>query len=75
MLPGLESSGLPDDAIEVGRILDAWGVKGWVKILAHSASSEALFSSSSWFLQPPDAKHHQRHKNHDAQDHCRGVLN
>lgn len=57
MLPGLEPSGLPDDAIEVGRILDAWGVKGWVKILAHSASSEALFSSGCWFLQPPEAKH------------------
>ncbi len=57
MLPGLESSGLPEDAIEVGRILDAWGVKGWVKILAHSASSEALFSSGRWFLQPPDTKH------------------
>ncbi|MDP3411978.1 MAG: ribosome maturation factor RimM [Polaromonas sp.] len=57
MLPGLESSGLPDDAIEVGRILDAWGVKGWVKILPHSASSEALFSSGRWFLQPPEAKH------------------
>lgn len=57
MLPGLESSGLPEDAIEVGRILDAWGVKGWVKILPHSASSEALFSSGRWFLQPPEAKH------------------
>ncbi len=56
-LPGLESSGLPEDAIEVGRILDAWGVKGWVKILPHSASSEALFSSGRWFLQPPEAKH------------------
>ncbi len=57
MLPGLEASGLPDDAVEVGRILDAWGVKGWVKILAHSASSEALFSSGRWYLQPPDVKH------------------
>ena len=57
MLPGLEPSGLPDDAVEVGRILDAWGVKGWVKILAHSASSEALFSSGRWYLQVPDPKH------------------
>jgi 16S rRNA processing protein RimM len=49
-------SGLPDDAIEVGRILDAWGVKGWLKILPHSARPEALFSAKSWFLQAPDAK-------------------
>lgn len=56
MLPGLQPSGLPDDAIEVGRILDAWGVKGWLKILPHSTDPEALFAAKSWFLQPPDAK-------------------
>ena len=49
-------SGLPDDAIEVGRILDAWGVKGWLKILPHSTLPEALFSAKSWFLQAPDSK-------------------
>ena len=47
---------LPDDAIEVGRILDAWGVKGWVKILPHSTHPEALFSAKSWLLQAPDVK-------------------
>ena len=49
-------SALPDDSIEVGRVLDAWGVKGWLKILPHSSDPEALFSAKSWFLQPPDAK-------------------
>ena len=49
-------SGLPADAIEVGRILDAWGVKGWLKILPHSTLPEALFSAKSWFLQAPDVK-------------------
>ncbi|MDB5743899.1 MAG: rRNA processing protein RimM [Polaromonas sp.] len=53
---GLTSSTLPDDALEVGRILDAWGVKGWVKILPHSTDPEALFSAKSWFLQVPEAK-------------------
>ena len=53
---GLTPSSLPGDAIEVGRILDAWGVKGWVKILPHSTAPEALFSAKSWFLQVPDAK-------------------
>ncbi len=56
MSSGLKPSGLPDDAIEVGRILDAWGVKGWLKILPHSTDPEALFAAKSWFLQPPDAK-------------------
>ena len=54
---GLTASSLPDDALEVGRILDAWGVKGWVKVLPHSTNPEALFSVKSWFLQVPDAKY------------------
>ena len=49
-----EAADLPADAVEVGRILDAWGIKGWFKVLPHSASPEALFSSKRWFLQPPD---------------------
>lgn len=53
---GLALSSLPDDAIEVGRILDAWGVKGWIKILPHSSAPEALLSATSWFLQAPEAK-------------------
>lgn len=53
-LPGLEAATLPDDAVEVGRIHDAWGVKGWFKVLPHSASPEALFSSRRWFLQPSE---------------------
>ena len=52
----LKTSALPDDAIEVGRVLDAWGVKGWLKILPHSSAPEALFSAGTWFLQPPEAK-------------------
>jgi 16S rRNA processing protein RimM len=54
MLTGLESTELPADAIEVGRIADAWGVKGWFKVLAHSADPEALFSSKRWFLLPTE---------------------
>ncbi len=50
----LEPAALPEDAVEVGRILDAWGIKGWFKIQPHSASPEALFSSKRWFLQPTE---------------------
>lgn len=50
----LEAAELPADAIEVGRILDAWGIKGWFKILPYSASPEALFSSKRWFLLPSE---------------------
>jgi 16S rRNA processing protein RimM len=50
----LEAVELPADAVEVGRIADAWGIKGWFKVLPHSASPEALFSSRRWFLQPSE---------------------
>jgi 16S rRNA processing protein RimM len=55
-LPGLKQAALPDDAIEVGRVLDAWGVKGWVKVLPHSTEPEALFAAKDWLLQAPEAK-------------------
>jgi len=54
MLPGLEAADLPSDAIEVGRISDAWGIKGWFRIVPYSADPEALFSSKRWFLMPAE---------------------
>jgi 16S rRNA processing protein RimM len=54
MLVGLESAEMPADAIEVGRIADAWGIKGWFKVLPYSADPEALFSSKRWFLLPTE---------------------
>ena len=58
-MPELESAALPQDAVEVGRIADAWGIKGWFKVIAHSADPEALFSAKQWFLLPAEkgAKH------------------
>lgn len=50
----IEPAELPADAVEVGRVLDAWGVKGWFKVLPHSADPQALFSSRRWFLQPSE---------------------
>ena len=54
MLSGLEAAELPADAIEVGRIADAWGIKGWFKVLSHSADPQALFSSKRWFILPSE---------------------
>ena len=56
MLAFLEPAELPPDAIEVGRIADAWGIKGWFKVIPYSASPEALFSSKRWFLLPPEKR-------------------
>jgi 16S rRNA processing protein RimM len=54
MIAGLEAAEMPADAIEVGRIADAWGVKGWFKVVPHSANPEALFSSKRWYLLPTE---------------------
>lgn len=50
----IEPAELPADAIEVGRIHDAWGIKGWFRVLPYSATPEALFSSKRWYLQPAE---------------------
>lgn len=51
-----EASPLPGDAVELGRFLDAWGIKGWVRIQPHSADTRALFATTEWFLLPPEAR-------------------
>ncbi len=56
MLGFLEPAQLPPDAIEVGRIGEAWGIKGWFKIIAYSASPEVLFSCKQWILLPPEPR-------------------
>ena len=33
------------------RIIDAWGVKGWIKLQPFAADPQALFSSRRWHLQ------------------------
>jgi len=54
MLTALEAAELPSDAVEVARIGEAWGIRGWFKVLAYSADPEALFSSKRWFILPSE---------------------
>ena len=56
-LPGLgDEPGFPDDAIEVGVVLGAWGIKGGIRVRPFSRDPEALFSASRWFLRPPEGR-------------------
>ncbi len=43
----------PADAVEVGRVLGAWGIKGWIKVQPFASDPQALLGASRWFLQPP----------------------
>lgn len=46
----------PEDAVEVARVIDAWGIKGGLKVAPYAAKPEALFSTRRWFLQPPEQR-------------------
>lgn len=50
----------PDDLVPVGRILDAWGIKGGLKVQAYSADADALFSAKRWYLKSLGPKPAQR---------------
>ena len=45
----------PPDAQEVGRIVDAWGIKGWVKVEPYSKEPQALVCASHWYLRDDEA--------------------
>ncbi len=51
---GAPADAWPEDAVEVGRIVDAWGVKGWIKVQPFASDPQALFSSRRWYLKPPE---------------------
>lgn len=42
----------PADAVEVARIVDAWGVKGWIKLQPFATDPQALFSTRRWHIRP-----------------------
>jgi 16S rRNA processing protein RimM len=60
--PASEADVQPADAIEVGRVIGAWGAKGGLKVKPFSADAQALFAAKRWFLQasevprPPGAQ-------------------
>lgn len=58
MMPGVpgpaDEPAFPEDAVEVGRVLGAWGLKGWIRVQPFSSDAQALFSSRRWFIRPPE---------------------
>ncbi len=45
---------MPEDAVEVGRILGAWGIQGGLKVKPFASDPQALFAAKRWFIQPPE---------------------
>ncbi len=52
--PAADLNSLPADAVEVGRVLGAWGIKGGIKVKPFANDPQALFSAKRWFVQPPE---------------------
>jgi 16S rRNA processing protein RimM len=47
----MADAGWPADAPEVGRIGDAWGLKGWFKVQSYASPPEAILSARRWHLR------------------------
>ena len=54
--PGHDPAAWPDDAVEVGRILGAWGIKGGFKAKPFSGEPEVLLGARRWFIKAPEDK-------------------
>lgn len=44
----------PEDAVEVGVVVGAWGVKGGVRVKPYAADPQALFSTKRWYWKAPE---------------------
>lgn len=47
--PQIEAAA-PADLLEVGRVVDAYGVKGGLKVQPYSAAPDALLAAKTWWL-------------------------
>ena len=52
-IDGADAPTFPADAIEIGYIVGAWGIKGAFKVVPHAADPQALYSSRRWYLRAP----------------------
>ncbi len=43
----------PDDLVELGRVVSAYGVRGWIKIQPHAANGQVLLGAKTWWFKTP----------------------
>lgn len=44
---------MPEDLVELGRVVAAYGVRGLIKVQPHSSDAEALLAAKTWWLRAP----------------------
>ena len=47
------SSEAPVDLVELGRIVGAYGIQGWIRVRAYSSDNSTLLNVHQWWLKPP----------------------
>lgn len=52
-MPGNKDEGFGGNLIELGHIVSAYGLAGWVKIQPYSAQTQVLLKVKSWWLRAP----------------------
>jgi len=57
LVPTLTPATLPADAVEVGRVQEAWGIKGWVRLHPYSTGADVLQGASRWYLCQPEGRY------------------
>lgn len=43
----------PADLVELGRVVSAYGVRGWLKVQPHASGGQALLACKTWWLRAP----------------------
>jgi 16S rRNA processing protein RimM len=46
---------MPDDLVELGRVVSAYGVRGWLKVQPQAAGGDGMLACKSRWLRPPVA--------------------
>lgn len=47
------TSVVPDDLVELGRVVSAYGIRGWIKIQPFSAQADVLRGTKMWWMTRP----------------------
>lgn len=59
-VPGDDDWAWPPDAVEVGRVVGAWGIRGALKVQPHAADPQGLYATKRWYLAAPAAPSSKR---------------
>jgi len=65
----------PQDLIELGRVVSAFGVRGWLKIKPHSGQPDVLLDADTWWLLAPGVGQQSRpYAVHGSREHSGWLL-